>query len=632
MLTQRYSQEFLAAHLAPHGRWKPFPQVGERGAWNGLRPALRELALAHGGQQLDFAWPALPAERYLDFVRTGDRVRFESLYFARRRALAALVLAECMEGQGRFLDQVVNGIWAVCEESSWMVPAHAKMQRAGVGLPDIREPCVDLFAGETAALLAWTCYLLAEPLNGISIRIIPRVEGEINDRVLTPLLERDDFPWMGFGPGFLNNWNPWIVSNWLTATLLAEGNPSRRIDAVYKAMRTLDNFIDSYPSDGGCDEGPGYWNRAGGSLFDSLEWLHGASGGRIDIYDQPLIREIGRYIYRVQIADRYFVNFADAGAVAMPPAAVCLGYGQRIGDRQLMALGAWTAAQYRASEIEQNVRCLGRCLPAIWNHDDRPDNAPVPPLPRDVFLDRIHVFAARDTAGSAQGFFVAAKGGHNAESHNHNDVGQVIVYLDGAPVLVDAGVERYTAKTFGPERYTIWTMQSAYHSLPTLNGHLQSPGKSFAAQKVTRVADDETAQFSLDLAGAYPAEAAVRCYHRVVTLHRQQGVTVQDTYALDDIHGDTAFHVLTACRPEIQEPGRVALNARALADGRVSGEARLDYDSAAFSAIIETISLETSSLRGVWGDALFRLVFKPLQAAVRGEWSIRITRKESEPW
>jgi hypothetical protein len=221
------------------------------------------------------------------------------------------------------------------------------------------------------------------------------------------------------------------------------------------------------------------------------------------------------------------------------------------------------------------------------------------------------------------------RGGHNAESHNHNDIGQVIVYLDGAPVLVDAGVERYTAKTFGPERYTIWTMQSAYHSLPTINGHLQSPGKDFAAKEVAWAANDETARFSLDMAGAYPSEAAVHRYHRVVTLYRSRRVAIHDTYALGDIQGDTTFHVLTACLPEIQAPGRVALNARPLADGRMSGEAWLDYAPAAFTVIIEPIALDTSSLRGIWGDVLFRLVFKPLQAALHGEWSIRITRKGS---
>ena len=71
----------------------------------------------------------------------------------------------------------------------------------------------------------------------------------------------------------INNWNPWVNSNWIVANLLMEKDPARRVASVWKSMRSVDKFIDSYKSDGGCDEGPSYWGRAGGSLFDYLEML-----------------------------------------------------------------------------------------------------------------------------------------------------------------------------------------------------------------------------------------------------------------------------------------------------------------------------------------------------------------------
>ena len=120
---------------------------------------------------------------------------------------------------------------------------------------------------------------------------------EVDRRILTPALERDDFWWMGFTPREVNNWNPWINSNWLAAALLLERDPARRARAVAKIARSLDRFIDSYPDDGGCDEGPSYWGRAGASLFESLELLHSATGGAVDVYrragrprDRPLHR------------------------------------------------------------------------------------------------------------------------------------------------------------------------------------------------------------------------------------------------------------------------------------------------------------------------------------------------------
>lgn len=63
--------------------------------------------------------------------------------------------------------------------------------------------------------------------------------------------------------------------------------------------------------DAGCDEGPGYWGRAGGSLFDYLDLLYLATDGKINIYNEPLVRKIGQFIYKAWIHDDYYINFAD---------------------------------------------------------------------------------------------------------------------------------------------------------------------------------------------------------------------------------------------------------------------------------------------------------------------------------
>jgi len=160
-----------------------------------------------------------------------------------------------MEGQERFLDAIANAAWSICEESSWCLPAHIAAQKAGSGLPDTTEPVVDLFAAETSALLAWTHYLVASQLKQVSPLLPPRIEREIQTRILTPALERDDFWWMGFTEREVNNWNPWINANWLASVLLIEVDETRRRTSVAKIMRSLDRFITPYPQDGGCDEG-----------------------------------------------------------------------------------------------------------------------------------------------------------------------------------------------------------------------------------------------------------------------------------------------------------------------------------------------------------------------------------------
>ena len=301
MLTELTEQ--LIAHLIPKDTWHPFPTVDERQAWETLPDDLRAAHIAQGETLLGHVWPTLPATLFLEYARNGNRSNFQDVRYARRHALRDLVVAECMEGQGRFLDDIVNGIWTTCEETYWGVPAHISVQKAGVGLPDVEEPTVDLFAAETVALLAWTTYLLGDKLDTVSPLVRPRVHYESQRRVLDPCLVRDDFWWMGFDPAghSVNNWNPWINSNWITAVLLLEEDAQRRTAALRKILRSLDVFADHYAEAGGCDEGPGYWGRAAASLFDCLELLYSATDGTFNVYDRPKVRNMGAFIYRTHI-------------------------------------------------------------------------------------------------------------------------------------------------------------------------------------------------------------------------------------------------------------------------------------------------------------------------------------------
>lgn len=630
MLQQKYP--INAFNLIPRPEWHPYPTLADRAAWEGLPDTVRAAYLAQGEALKRENWPLLLAARYLDFARDGNRSRYEEPYFRRRSMLVGLTVAECIEAQGRFLDDIVNGIWLICEESSWCVPAHVRVQQAGMGLPDTTEPIVDLFAAETSALLAWVDYLLGARLDEISPLVRPRIAREINARILTPYRKRDDWGWMGFGGNRVNNWNPWINSNILATALLMETDETQRKATVFKAMRSLDCFIDSYPQDGGCDEGPNYWGRAGGSLLDCLELLRSASGGQIDVYDEPLIGEIGRFIYRVQIDGDYFVNFADASAVVLPPAGAVYRYGQRIGDEGLMRLGAWVADRQdlfcRSSKQARTERLesMGRLLSTLFSLDELVAIPPQPPLPRDVWLPEIQVMVARDRGGTSQGLYVAAKGGHNAESHNHNDVGNFIVYVDGRPLIVDAGVETYTRQTFGPERYTIWTMRSDYHSLlPTIDGAVQLPGRASAARETSYQMNEDLARFSLDIAEAYGPEAKLGRYLRTITLRRGQAVDVTDRYTLTAPVGEIVLALLTPCTVEVQG-GRVMLSETGFGQSRRSGAGVVIYDASRFTVSIQVIPITDTRMGGVWGDHLNRILFTTAAPPTQGEWTFSVCR------
>lgn len=620
----------LPTLLPVPGEWHPYPTAAERSAWQSLPADVTAVLIEQGAAHLGYAWPALPAALFLEFARTGNRSHYEQAHFDRRHTLEALVLAECAEGQGLFLDDIVNGVWALCEESYWGVPAHISIQKAGAGLPDVAEPTVDLFAGETAALLAWTDYLLGFRLDVVSPLVRPRLRLEMQRRILGPCLERDDFWWMSFDPGehTINNWNPWVNSNWLAALLLLESDPARRTAAAAKILRSLDIFLGTYGEAGGCDEGPGYWGRAAASLFDCLELLYSASRGSIDVYNQPKIQNMGRFIYRTHIHGDYYVNFADASAVNHPPAGLVFRYGRRINDPAMAGFGAWLAVQSGLQQWAQ-PNSLTRWLPALFSLDELQATAPVQPLPAAAWYEDIQVLARREQAGSAQGLFLAAKGGHNAESHNHNDIGSFIIYVDGKPAVVDAGVETYTRKTFSPQRYEIWTMQSDYHNLlPTvLNAQgewMQAPGREYAARRVLCTLEDSEARLALDLAGAYPPGAGLQRWQRVICLQRGRGVVVKDEFTFSQAAQHIRLSLLTPGLPQLVAPGMIAVQPAEFNAGRISGGFRFTYPAESFSVRFEVIPITDERLGEVWGSCLNRIVLSAANPPQQGEWVFEV--------
>lgn len=612
LLQSRVSADRLRRAILPREHWRPWPSAENRAAWESLAEDLRVSITAAAEAQLGKPWPSLPASLFLDYARNGNRSRYEGVRRTRRERLTVAALAECIDGRGRFLDDVLDGIWLTCEESFWGVPAHIGVQKAGNTLPDVTEPIVDLFAAETSATLAWIDYLLGPQLEGLSKLLRPRIQMEIRRRILDPLLARDDFWWLGFsGTRAVNNWNPWINSNWLSSVLLMEHDPERRAAALHKIVRSLDAFLDVYHDDGGCDEGPGYWNRAGASLFDCLELFHAASGGAIDVYGMPLIREMGAYIYRAHIAGPWYLNFADASAQVRPDAVLVWRYGQRVRDEKLQAFGAWLASREADPRRLAVHESMWRSLQALFHYKDirEASRTAHPPLVADVNLPGTQVFAARMRDGSDRGFYLAAQGGHNAESHNHNDVGNFVVFCDGEPVFIDIGVETYSAKTFSSRRYEIWTMQSAWHNCPTINGFMQAAGRQYEARNFLA----QPGRVSMEIEGAYPREAGCRLWQRELALDRSANrIVLRDGFELSR-RESVEWNFITHRQAVVETPARVVL------DGRYV----LEFDPA-LRMQIDQHSSEDARLRPIWGPAVRRVRLLLEAPPARGEYTFSI--------
>lgn len=568
--------------------FRPVPPVDDRATWGALESTVSTVLIARAVTALEGPWPLLTASDYAAYTRTGDRAIFEAAYFARRRRLNALVMGELAENRGRFLDAICDGLALICEESGWQLPAHNAQVRGGVRapLPDPADPVLDLFAAETGALVALLVATLGDRLDARLPGLAARAAAEVQARVLGPYLTRD-YWWMGGVDGPTNNWTVWITQNVLLAGLCLPA--ADRPAILRRAVPSLDAFLSDYAEDGACEEGALYYRHAGLCLWGALHLLDRAVPGlAAPVLALPKLRNIAEYIEAVHVAGRRYINFADCPAVTDRCTLREVLFGEATGSDRLTAFALRDAAAEGWSDLPDEINLWYRMLQALEAHRL---SAPLPdaPPPRDAWYPGIGLLVARDAR-----FTLAAKAGDNGDSHNHNDVGSVTLYKDGTPVLIDLGVETYTARTFSPDRYGIWTMQSAWHNLPAFGGVMQQDGAAFGARDVRVDLTGERAFLAMDIAGAWPEAARLRRAERRVTLLRGRQVVIEDRY-----DGDlpATLTLMFAAEPVPTAEGL-----------ELPGLARLELTGLAVPRI-EHVPVTDARLAASWPDGVWRVRF-----------------------
>ena len=471
MLTA-FLQEHPMQELLAGGTRVLYPSAEDRRAWDGIpaeyRGEIRKLA----DEYSNIPYPVRSASGFLAFVRTGDRQADEVPYFRRRRKLCIAAL-ECCAFPDTGPDDVLDGIWMLCEESTWVISAHnvnpipGAPAPADCPLPDIRKPYIDLFSAQTGMILSLTSSLLGKRLDRISPLIRKRIREEIRRRILQPFMATDEFWWMGTRRKDLNNWTPWILSNIMVCAVLDPMKPKKLAELLERACEMLDRWISVMPEDGGCDEGAGYWNMAGGALLDCLEVLEKVTGGRMSFRDNEKIRNILSFPLKADLGNGWFANFADCDARPFISGERLETAGRMLGDPALTALG--TRMRGTIADQLNDVPHLTRALDLVFHSPE--EAGQTVELPEDVYLPELQVRIVRRS-----GWTLACKGGHNGENHNHNDIGSFILLRDGEPAVIDAGNMVYTAKTFSEERYTLWNVRAEWHNVPLVGGQEQREG------------------------------------------------------------------------------------------------------------------------------------------------------------
>ena len=347
MLVELLDRPEIKEGALAHGEYRPGVTIRDRTFWSGVDPRTRQFWTRCAEKYLVFDWPALTTEMYGEFQRTGERRRFELPYHQRRQTVTLLALAEGFENEGRFLPSLCQGLEHICREPTWVVPAHHEGLMPNFETGEAVDPAIDIFAAETGNMLAWVLHMLEEVLLDVNPDCVRRVRREIRRRVIEPYLKRTDFWWMGLHDEQIGNWTTWCTSNCLGTILLEERDPRRRLQGIEKACHSLARFLEVHREDGGCDEGPMYWNFAGACLFDSIEMLQVASEGAVEPFRHPAIENIGTYIRKVHIHDLYFVNFADCPPQFMADGALIYRFGKQIGDRGDASFGRASLSQAR---------------------------------------------------------------------------------------------------------------------------------------------------------------------------------------------------------------------------------------------------------------------------------------------
>lgn len=601
-------KEQLKTMLVTDRSWVPYPSYTERSAWDRFLGEYKDTYIEKGVELLDYKWQVVEATAYIEFAKSGNRNVMQEPNAANINAVSALVLAELAEGKGRFIPQLINGVYFLCEMTSWALSAHlAGAQYSHRPLADYDDTIIDLASGNLAGLMSWIYYFFHTEFDRVTPQISARMHHEIYRRHLEPYMNSDRYWWMAinYKPGdSVNNWNPWCNFNVLQSFLLLENDRDKLVEAVYKTMISVDRYLNYAHADGACEEGPSYWGHASGKVLDYLEMLYFGTGGKLSLFDNQQVKNMGEYISNSYVGNGWVVNFADASAQGGGDPHLIYRYGKAINSEKLKGFAAYL--QKGKKTFLSSNSDLYRILASLSIDKELQNTvADHQTLPFVSYPETEFYYFSNESA------FLAAKGGYNSESHNHNDAGTFSLWVNRTPVIIDAGVGTYTRQTFSGERYSIWTMQSNYHNLPMINGIPQKFGRKYKATEVQATKN----RFRANLATAYPAEANVKEWIRSYTLSKNR-LTLKDKFTLTEAKYSNQINFLTWGNIEINE-GTVKIQVKDI-------NTVLKFDSKLFDVSKEEIVLADSRLSNVWGERIYRISFTAKQLSKVGDYCFTI--------
>lgn len=470
------------------------------------------------------------------FKTTGDRGVFEKPYFKRRRALSALsILSLIYPDEEKYLDGLMDVIYAICNEYTWCLPAHQP------NIDALNEIYIDLFAAETGFALSEIYTLLSDRLEPL---INARIKCEVKRRILDSFANKDAFSW----ENGKSNWTAVCMGSVACTFMLMAPELYERFEKRFDS--SFEAYLSGFENDGICTEGCAYWHYGFGFFTVYADMVRRFTDGATDYFKREKVKTVSSFIQKMFLSGNSCVSFSDGGRGL----SYHLGLLHRLKDEYG---GDISVFPLKYSYINDN--CARYCLHLssfIWfNKDYAKEGNENSFAPIEFFARESSWFVKRT---SSYGF--AAKGGHNDEPHNHNDVGSFIFAKSGKQILCDIGSGKYTRQYFQPAtRYEHLECSSRSHSVPIIDGKYQKEGASRKAS----LFEYENGRLTTEFSGAYDIPYLEKI-ERSFTFTKDS-VSISDEIVCS-ANAEITDRLVTLCEPVIKE-GEIIL-----------GDAILTYD------------------------------------------------------
>jgi hypothetical protein len=463
--------------------------ISDRAAWNKTQ---KDNIIKRAEILVKTEIPELPESLYKEYYRNGNRTNYQQAVAQKHSRLHIFTIAECIENKGRFIQPLEEIIKSICKEPSWVLPAHDHVGE----IYDGKKIYIDLVSSHLSCELAIADYWLGDKFSPETKKLIRenierRTFKPYEDTIKSGDLKRH---WWINGN---NNWNAVCNCNVVCTALIMIDDPAKRAWYIASAENFIAYFLNGFTPDGYCSEGINYWGYGFGHFLQLAEVVYQVTDGNVDFFNMPKVKNCAMFAFRMEVAPKLYAAFADCTFDATPPPTFLKYISKRY------QLGYEKYENYQQTKYD-NLKMTG-----IFCFDNSSTQIPKS-HPRDTPLVDLRtefpqggVMIFRPKLGEQNQLAVALKGGHNAEHHNHNDIGTYEVMYAGEIPVLDPGGEVYTARTFSNKRYDSDILNSFGHPVPIINNKLQNTGHNAKGTFIAKNFSDQNDSCTIDYAAAY---------------------------------------------------------------------------------------------------------------------------------